>query len=52
MKKVSIKWFDIKNGDIILRKFYGILENETEETVTFKYNRRIITVNKSDCFMN
>lgn len=52
MKKVSVKWFDRKNGDIIVRTFYGILENETAETVTFKYNRRIITINKSECFIN
>ena len=49
MKKVIIKWIDKKNGKIIVRKFCGVLENETSETVSFNYNNRIITRMKSDC---
>ena len=49
MKKVIIKWLDRKNGAIIVRKFCGILENETEETISFKYNNHIVTRNKSEC---
>lgn len=49
MKKVIIKWFDRKNGEIIIRKFCGFLENETEETVSFQYNKHIVTRKKSEC---
>lgn len=49
MKKALIKWVDRKNGEVIIRKFYGILYNETEETVSFKYNKQIVTRKKSEC---
>lgn len=49
MKKIIVKWFDRKNGALIIRKFSGIAESETAETISFKYNKRIITLNKSEC---
>jgi hypothetical protein len=49
MKKVLIKWIDRKNGEIIVRRFNGFLESETEETVSFKYNKTIVTRKKSEC---
>jgi hypothetical protein len=49
MKKVLIKWIEKKNGKIIVRRFNGVLEGETEETVSFKYNKAIVTRKKTEC---
>ena len=48
MKK-HIRWFDRKNGQFIVRKFNGIIDSETADTISFMYNKRIITLNKSEC---
>lgn len=49
MKKQVIKWIEIKNGKAIVRRFCGVIECETEQTVSFKYNNRITTRKKSEC---
>ena len=48
MKK-HIRWFDRKNGQFIVRKFDGVIENETVDTISFMYNKRIVTLNKNEC---
>lgn len=48
----DIRWFDMKGKELIVRKFYGLVENETETTVTFKYNKKMITLNKGECIIN
>ena len=48
----DIRWFDMKGKELIVRKFYGFVENETETTVTFKYNKKMITLNKWECIIN
>jgi hypothetical protein len=47
--KRHIRWFDRKNGEFIVRKFDGKIESETAETISFMYNKRIITMKKSEC---
>ena len=44
----DIRWFDMKGEELVVRKFYGVVENETETTVTFKYNKKMITLNKEE----
>ena len=44
-----IRWFGRKNGQFIVKKFDGIIEGETAETISFVYNKRVITLNKSEC---
>lgn len=44
-----IRWFDRKNGQFIVRKFNGTISGETAETISFIYNKRVITLNKSEC---
>lgn len=44
-----IRWFDRKNGEFIVRKFDGVIESETAETISFMYNKRVITLNKNEC---
>jgi hypothetical protein len=41
-----IRWFDRKNGNFIVRKFDGIVDNETTETISFMYNKKVITLDK------
>lgn len=48
MKK-HIRWFDRKNGQFIVRRFDGIIANETADTISFMYNKRIVTLKKSEC---
>ena len=48
MKK-HIRWFDRKNGQFIVRKFDGVIANETVDTISFMYNKRIVTLNKNEC---
>lgn len=48
MKK-HIRWFGRKNGQFIVKKFDGIIENETVDTISFMYNKRIVTLNKNEC---
>lgn len=50
MKK-QIRWFDRKNGELIVRKFNGVIANETAETISFMYNKRIVTLNKAECII-
>lgn len=46
----QIYWFDITSwGEMIVRKFRGNPIEETEETITIKYNRKNITLNKKEC---
>lgn len=47
----DIRWFDMKGKCLVVRKFYGFVENETETTVTFRYNKKMITLNKEECFI-
>lgn len=47
----DIIWFDMRCKEIIVRKFYGAVESETETTITFKYNKKMITLNKKECFI-
>lgn len=48
MKQVF--WIDqTKWGEIIVRKFKGIPISENEETITIKYNRKVITLKKEGC---
>jgi hypothetical protein len=47
----DIRWFDMKGKELIVRKFYGVVESETETTVTFKYNKKMITLNKEECII-
>jgi hypothetical protein len=47
--KEHIRWIEIKNGKCIVRRFDGIVESETVETITFMYNKRLITRKKSEC---
>lgn len=47
----DIKWFDMKGKELIVRKFYGIPESETETTITIKYNKKIITLDKDCCII-
>ena len=48
MKK-HIRWFDRKNGQFIVRKFDGVIANKTVDTISFMYNKRIVTLNKNEC---
>jgi hypothetical protein len=41
----------MKGKELIVRKFCGVIENETETTVTFKYNKKMITLNKEECII-
>lgn len=47
----DIRWFDMKGKELVVRKFYGFVESETETTVTFKYNKKMITLNKEECII-
>ena len=53
MNKVElVKWIDkVRPGEVVVRRFKGVLESETETTVSFKYNKHIVTLNKNECVM-
>ena len=47
----QIRWCDMVGDKWIVRKFEGIIESETEETISFRYRKKIITLKKDECFI-
>lgn len=45
----QIKWFDVKGEKLIVRSFEGAIITENEESVTFTYRKKPMTIKKTDC---
>lgn len=47
-----IKWPSIRNGKLVCKKYYGEPLSETEDTITIKYNRKLLTLRKDQIFVS
>ena len=47
-----IKWPNIRNGKLVCSKYYGEPLEETEDTITVKYNRKQLVLRKDQVFID